>query len=432
MNKNPRHQKIRNLLKGAGSVIVLFPGGKLEKPSNDESTFELDVATLRSDYARVALDMSMVARREWTKEVTTTRFKQSGIKSVDLFSKNSKQPNVKVIGVGGGGSNAIQFMLRSNIEGVEFICANTDTHSLALSSAHRTIQLGKTGLGAGSNPDKGQEAALASGEDIRGALLGTDLLFLVAGMGGGTGTGASPIIAQIAKEMGILTFAIVTTPFALEGGRRATNSDLGIVKLKKIADSLTVISNDKLLEIFGDEVTQDEAFVNANGIIKECVHSISSLICVPGNLSLDFDDVRSLLSLPGLAALGTGSASGPERAVMASKQAVSFLSTVFADIGMGSAMGVMVNITSAKGSIKLSESKLVMNVIRQLASDDAHVIYGASNDETMGDIIRVTVLVTGISQRSIDETSNSISSSWDESMISPTQSTNALLHKRAK
>jgi len=304
---------------------------------------------------------------------------------------------IKVIGVGGGGGNAVGHMIGCAVQGVEFICANTDAQALSRSDAHKTIQLGTSGLGAGSKPDKGREAAELAVDDIRAAIDGAHMLFITAGMGGGTGTGAAPVIARVAREMGILTVGVVTKPFEFEGGRRMTNADSGLTELEANVDSLIVVLNEKLLEVLGDDVTQDQAFAHANDVLKNAVGGIAEIINVPGHVNVDFEDVRTVMGEPGKAMMGTAVAAGPDRARIAAEQAVAC--PLLEGIDLSGAKGVLVLITAAKGSLKLSESKLAMNTIRAYASPDAHVIYGTAYDDELGDEIRVTVVATGLSRQ---------------------------------
>ena len=304
---------------------------------------------------------------------------------------------IKVIGVGGGGGNAVGHMIDCGVQGVEFICANTDAQALSRGAAHKTIQLGGTGLGAGSKPDKGREAAELAVDDIRSAIAGAHMLFITAGMGGGTGTGAAPVIARIAKEMGILTVGVVTKPFEFEGGRRMTNADAGLTELEANVDSLIVVLNEKLLEVLGDDITQEQAFAHANDVLKNAVGGIAEIINVPGDINVDFEDVRTVMGEPGKAMMGTAKANGPDRARIAAEQAVAC--PLLEGIDLSGAKGVLVLITAAKGSLKLSESRLAMNTIRAYASPDAHVIYGTAYDDALGDEIRVTVVATGLSRQ---------------------------------
>jgi len=304
---------------------------------------------------------------------------------------------IKVIGIGGGGGNAVEHMIGCSVDGLEFICANTDAQALSRSAAHKTIQLGGSGLGAGSKPEKGRDAAEAAVNNIREAITGAHMLFITAGMGGGTGTGAAPVIARVAKEMGILTVGVVTKPFDWEGGRRMTNADNGLAELEANVDSLIVVLNEKLLDVLGDDITQDEAFAHANDVLKNAVGGIAEIINVPGHVNVDFEDVRTVMGEPGKAMMGTAVAAGPDRARIAAEQAVAC--PLLEGIDLSGAKGVLVLITAAKGSLKLSESKLAMNTIRAYASPDAHVIYGTAYDDNLGDEVRVTVVATGLSRQ---------------------------------
>ncbi|MCZ8293954.1 MAG: cell division protein FtsZ [Hylemonella sp.] len=309
---------------------------------------------------------------------------------------------IKVIGVGGGGGNAVEHMIEREVQGVEFICANTDAQALSRSSAHKVIQLGGSGLGAGSKPEKGRDAAELAVEDIQNAIAGAHMLFITAGMGGGTGTGAAPVIARVAKQMGILTVGVVTKPFDWEGGRRMTNADAGLTELEANVDSLIVVLNEKLQEVLGDDITQDEAFAHANDVLKNAVGGIAEIINVPGHVNVDFEDVRTVMGEPGKAMMGTAAANGPDRARIAAEQAVAC--PLLEGIDLSGAKGVLVLITAAKGSLKLSESKLAMNTIRAYASPDAHVIYGTAYDDSLADQIRVTVVATGLSRQGVRRT----------------------------
>ena len=304
---------------------------------------------------------------------------------------------IKVIGVGGGGGNAVAHMIARGVQGVEFVCANTDAQALTRGASHKTIQLGLTGRGAGSKPNVGREAAEVAVDDIRAAIQGAHMLFITAGMGGGTGTGAAPVIARVAKEMGILTVGVVTKPFDWEGGKRMTNAEDGLRELEANVDSLIVILNEKLLEVLGDDVTQDEAFAHANDVLKNAVGGIAEIINEYGHVNVDFEDVRTVMGEPGKAMMGTAVASGPDRARIASEQAVAC--PLLEGIDLSGAKGVLVLVTAAKGSLKLAESKLAMNTIRNYASNEAHVIYGAAYDDSLGDEMRVTVVATGLSRQ---------------------------------
>ncbi|KTT13569.1 cell division protein FtsZ [Pseudacidovorax intermedius] len=312
---------------------------------------------------------------------------------VEEFNQGTQ---IKVIGVGGGGGNAVTHMMERGVQGVQFVCANTDAQALNRCGAPKLIQLGGNGLGAGGKPDKGREAAEAAVDEIRTAIDGAHMLFITAGMGGGTGTGAAPVIARVAKEMGILTVGVVTKPFDWEGGKRMNNAESGLTELEANVDSLIVILNEKLLEVLGDEVTQAEAFAHANDVLKNAVGGISEIINEYGGVNVDFEDVRTVMGEPGKAMMGTASASGPDRARIAAEQAVAC--PLLEGIDLSGAKGVLVLVTASKASLKLSESKLAMNTIRAYASPEANVIYGAAYDESLGDNMRVTVVATGLSR----------------------------------
>jgi cell division protein FtsZ len=318
--------------------------------------------------------------------------------SIELIDEETfnQGTQIKVIGVGGGGGNAVAHMIASAVQGVEFICANTDAQALSTSDAHRVIQLGSTGLGAGSKPEKAREAAELAIEHIRESIEGAHMLFITAGMGGGTGTGAAPVIARVAREMGILTVGVVTKPFEFEGKRRMDNADSGLAELEANVDSLIVVLNEKLLEVLGDDATQDEAFAHANDVLKNAVGGIAEIINVKGLLNVDFEDVRTVMGEPGKAMMGTALAAGPDRARIAAEQAVAC--PLLEGIDLSGARGVLVLISAAKGCLKLSESKVAMNTIRNFAAADAHVIYGTAYDDNLGDQIRVTVVATGLSR----------------------------------
>jgi cell division protein FtsZ len=315
---------------------------------------------------------------------------------VEEFNQGTQ---IKVIGVGGGGGNAVAHMISRSVQGVEFICANTDAQALSRSSAHRTIQLGVSGLGAGSKPKMGRESAEAAVADIRTAIEGAHMLFITAGMGGGTGTGAAPVIARVAKEMGILTVGVVTKPFDWEGKRRMANADDGLAELEANVDSLIVVLNEKLLEVLGDEITQEEAFAHANDVLKNAVGGIAEIINEYGQVNVDFEDVKTVMGEPGRAMMGTATASGPDRARIAAEQAVAC--PLLEGIDLSGCKGVLVLVTAARGSLKLAESRLAMNTINAYAAADAHVIYGAAYDDTLGEEIRVTVVATGLSRQGV-------------------------------
>ncbi len=302
---------------------------------------------------------------------------------------------IKVIGVGGGGGNAVEHMIRCGVQGVEFVCANTDAQALRASSAHKVIQLGHSGLGAGSKPERGREAAEAAVDQIREALEGCNMLFITAGMGGGTGTGAAPVVARVAREMGVLTVGVVTKPFDWEGGRRMSHAEAGLAELEANVDSLIVVLNEKLIDVLGEDVSQDEAFAYANDVLRNSVGGIAEIINVEALVNVDFEDVRTVMSEQGKAMMGTAKASGPDRARIAAEQAVAC--PLLEGVDMSGAKGVLVLITAAKGGLKVSESRKAMEAIKAYASADAQLIYGTAYDETLGDEIRVTVVATGLS-----------------------------------
>jgi len=309
----------------------------------------------------------------------------------DLFELGTK---IKVVGVGGGGGNAVDHMIAEGVQGVQFICANTDAQALRRSKADEIIQLGTTGLGAGSKPQVGKAAAEEAEVRIRETLQGSHMVFLAAGMGGGTGTGAAPVIARIAKEMGILTVGVATKPFDFEGPRRMKQAEAGLAELEANVDSLIVILNEKLIEVLGDDITQEMAFKQANDVLKNAVGGIADIIHIDASINVDFEDVRTVMSEPGKAMMGTAIASGPDRAAKAADAAVAC--PLLEGIDLSGARGVLVLIAASKASLKLSESKNAMNTIRRYASEDAHVIFGAAHDDSLGDQLRVTVIATGL------------------------------------
>ena len=302
---------------------------------------------------------------------------------------------IKVIGVGGGGGNAVEHMIEEGVQGVDFVVANTDAQALNRSAADHLIQLGTTGLGAGAKPEAGKAAAEEAVDRIRQSIDGAHMVFITAGMGGGTGTGAAPVIARVAKEMGILTVGVVTKPFEFEGSRRMKAADHGVAELEANVDSLIVILNDKLLDVLGDDVTQDQAFAHANDVLKNAVGGISDIIHMPGLVNVDFEDVKTVMSEPGKAMMGTAIASGPDRANKAAEAAVAC--PLLEGIDLSGARGVLVLIAANRNTFKLAESRNAMNCIRRYAADDAHVIYGTAYDESLGDQLRVTVIATGLS-----------------------------------
>jgi len=315
---------------------------------------------------------------------------------IDVFT--TFPANIKVVGVGGGGNNAVHRMIDSGMSGVEFIIANTDLKSIRSSRANRVIQIGAKltkGLGAGAVPEVGEKAAEESENEIREALKGADMIFLTAGMGGGTGTGATPVIARIAKELGILTVAIVTKPFPFEGSKRMANAVKGIEKLRENVDSLIVILNKNLLSIATKKMTVMEAFSAADEVLKIGVQSISNIINIPGLINLDFADVSTIMRNSGLAHMGMGFAKGDERAISAAKQAVN---SPLLETAISGAKGLLINITGGN-DLSLTEIDEAVEYIRQEVSSDAEIIFGASIDENMRDEIYITLIATGLDKK---------------------------------
>jgi cell division protein FtsZ len=316
-------------------------------------------------------------------------------KMFEIMEKDSQEAVIKVIGVGGCGGNAVEHMISKNVSGVEFICANTDVQALKKSSATTTLQIGMDitkGLGAGAKPEIGRDAALEDRDRIAEMIDGADLLFITAGMGGGTGTGAAPIIAEVAKEMGVLTVAVVTKPFAFEGKRTKVATE-GLEELSQHVDSLIVIPNEKLMEVLGEDVPFLEAFRAANDVLHNAVSGIAEIINCPGLVNVDFADVRTVMSEMGMAMMGSAEASGVNRAMIAAEQAVA--SPLLEDVNLANARGVLVNIT-ASTSFKMKEYYDVMNTIKEFTAEDATVIVGNVMDESMGDKLRVTMVATGL------------------------------------
>ena len=312
---------------------------------------------------------------------------------------------IKVMGVGGCGGNAVDYMIEKNVMGVEFICANTDLQSLRKSQANTIVQIGEIltqGLGAGARPDKGKQAALDDKDKIIEVLEGADMLFIAAGMGGGTGTGATPVIAQIAKELGILTVAVVTKPFNFEGRRVQVAND-GIDELVNHVDSLITIPNEKLMGVLGPDVTFVDAFGAANDVLYSAVSGIVEIINNPGLINVDFADVKTVMSEMGMAMIGSETAEGSDRAAIATKQVVAC--PLLEDVNLNNAKGMLVNI-SAGSDFKMKEYHEVMNIIKQYAAENAHVIVGNVIDDTMGNHIRVTMVATGLAYLKEEEKLN--------------------------
>tara|TARA_R110000868_G_scaffold410505_4_gene698804 strand:+ start:35798 stop:37039 length:1242 start_codon:yes stop_codon:yes gene_type:complete len=320
--------------------------------------------------------------------MTTTMF--------ELMGSHDQRAVIKVIGVGGGGGNAVEHMLAETIEGVDFICANTDAQVLKKSDASIKVQLGEEitkGLGAGADPDVGRQAAEADRERIREALAGSDMVFVTAGMGGGTGTGAAPVVAEIAKEMGILTVAVVTKPFSFEGRKRMAAADDGLHNLAEHVDSLITIPNDKLLAVFGKNMSLLDAFKAANNVLLGAVQGIAELITCPGLINVDFADVRTVMSEMGMAMMGSGTAKGENRARDAAEAAIA--SPLLEDVDLTGARGILVNLTSGL-DLSIGEFEEVGEIVRSFTSDTATVVVGTVIDPEITGELRVTVVVTGL------------------------------------
>ena len=309
---------------------------------------------------------------------------------------------IKVVGVGGGGGNAVKHMIANNIDGVEFICANTDAQALADMAANTVLQLGGTitkGLGAGANPDVGRQAALEDRERIAEVIGGADMVFITAGMGGGTGTGGAPIIAEVAKEMGILTVAVVTRPFKFEGKKRKLHAEEGILELQQHVDSLITIPNEKLLAVMGKNTSLLDAFKSANDVLLGAVQGIADLIIRPGMINVDFADVRTVMSEMGMAMMGTGVSSGESRAREAAEAAIR--SPLLEDVNLQGARGILVNITAGM-DLSLGEFAEVGDTVEEFASDNATVVVGTVIDPDMTDDLKVTVVATGLGDVAAD------------------------------
>jgi cell division protein FtsZ len=319
--------------------------------------------------------------------------------SFELMDTQTQTAVIKVIGVGGGGGNAVNHMAAANIEGVEFICANTDAQALENSNVKTILQLGAgitKGLGAGADPEVGRRAAEEDRDRIKDALDGADMVFITAGMGGGTGTGAAPIVAAIARELGVLTVAVVTKPFVFEGGKRGKVASDGITDLANHVDSLITIPNDKLLAVLGKQMTLLDAFSAANDVLLNATQGIAELITRPGLINVDFADVKTVMSEMGVSMMGTGAANGENRAREAAEKAIN--SPLLEDIDLAGAKGILVNITAGM-TLSIGEFDEVGNTVRDFADDDATVVVGTVIDPELDEELRVTVVATGLGER---------------------------------
>lgn len=311
----------------------------------------------------------------------------------EMFETETQGTIIKVVGVGGAGGNAVNHMVSRGVQGVEFICANTDAQALAKSKASHTLQIGGTGLGAGAKPEAGRAAAEADRERIADALRGAHMVFITAGMGGGTGTGAAPVVAEVAKELGALTVAVVTKPFSFEGAKREKAAEMGLSELETKVDSLIIILNEKLEEVLGEDITQIEAFAAADDVLNNAVAGIAEIINVEGLVNVDFEDVKTVMGEQGKAMMGTATATGEDRARIAAENAVR--SPLLEGVDLSGARGILVNITASR-SLKLKETKTAMETIRAFAAEDATIIFGTVYDDSLEDQIRVTVVATGL------------------------------------
>lgn len=316
----------------------------------------------------------------------------------ELMDGYSQNAVIKVLGVGGGGGNAVRHMVNCGIEGAEFICANTDAQALQSTNVRTPLQIGcniTKGLGAGADPEVGRQAAMEDRDRIQEVVEGADMLFITAGLGGGTGTGAAPVVAQVARELGILTVAVVTKPFEMEGGKRTSVAEQGINDLAKYVDSLITIPNEKLLSVLGPDTTLLDAFKSANEVLQGAVQGIAELITRPGLINVDFADVRTVMGEMGMAMMGSGSAAGEDRAREAAEAAIS--SPLLEDINLQGARGILVNVTAGM-DLAIGEFQAVGDTVKEYASDDATVVVGTVIDPDMSSNIRVTVVATGLGQ----------------------------------
>lgn len=311
----------------------------------------------------------------------------------EILDSSGSGTVIKVIGVGGAGGNAVTHMIHSGVQGVEFICANTDAQALSSSEAPIQIALGRSGLGAGAKPEQGRAAAETARDEIRKVLEGAHMVFITAGMGGGTGTGASPIVAEVAKELGILTVGVVTKPFSFEGRRRTTTANAGIEELSKHVHSLIVVLNENLYDLMDEDATQEDCFKVADDVLHNACAGIAEIINVEGNVNVDFEDVKTIMGEQGQAMMGIAVASGEGRAREAAERAIA--SPLLEGVDLHGARGVLVNITAGR-DLKLRETREIMEIIQGYAAEDAHVIFGTAYDNGMGDSLRVTVVATGL------------------------------------
>ncbi|MFT0546881.1 cell division protein FtsZ [Allopusillimonas ginsengisoli] len=311
----------------------------------------------------------------------------------EMLDTSSNGTVIKVVGVGGAGGNAVAHMIRSGVQGVDFICCNTDSQALVTTDAPVQIRLGRTGLGAGARPEQGRAAAETAREEIRAALNGAHMVFITAGMGGGTGTGAGPVVAEVAKELGILTVGVVTKPFSFEGGKRLKMAEEGITELSKHVHSLIVVLNENLYDLMDDDATQEDCFKSADDVLHNACAGIAEIINVEGNVNVDFEDVKTIMGEQGQAMMGTSIASGVDRARVAAENAIAC--PLLEGVDLHGARGMLVNITASR-TLKMRETREIMDTIRGYAADDATIVFGTAYDESMGENLRVTVVATGL------------------------------------
>ena len=317
-----------------------------------------------------------------------------------MSESNIPQPQtvIKIIGVGGAGGNAVNYMASSELSTFDFMCANTDAQALSNTRTEKRIQLGESGLGAGSDPAVGRDSATRERSLIADVLKGADMVFITAGMGGGTGTGAAPVVAEVARELGILTLGVVSKPFEFEGPRRMRVAEEGIATLARCVDSLIIVLNSRLEEVLGDDVTQKQAFAAADEVLSKAVTGIAEIIAVPGMINVDFEDVRTVMRQTGMAMMGSAQHAGEDRAVKAAEEAIAC--PLLDGANLRAARGVLVNIAASEETLMLRETKLVMNTICAQTNEDAIIKFGAVYDETLGDAMRVTVVATGLNRPS--------------------------------
>ena len=314
----------------------------------------------------------------------------------EMLNTSTNGTVIKVVGVGGAGGNAVAHMIRSGVSGVEFICCNTDAQALATTQAPVQIRLGRTGLGAGARPEQGRAAAETAREEIRAALNGAHMVFITAGMGGGTGTGAGPVVAEVAKELGILTVGVVTKPFSFEGTKRLKMAEEGIQELSRHVHSLIVVLNENLYDLMDEDATQEDCFKSADDVLHNACAGIAEIINVEGNVNVDFEDVKTIMGEQGQAMMGTAVASGTDRARTAAQDAIAC--PLLEGVDLHGARGMLVNITASR-SLKMRETRDIMDTIRSYAAEDATIVFGTAYDESMGDNLRVTVVATGLGRK---------------------------------